>query len=461
MRTHADYDYDCDVLVIGGGIVGLSTAYALTRAAPGTRVTVLEEAHDPAEHLAGPGGGLIHSGVHHRRSSLTARFAARGGGEMTEFCARHGIAHTVAGKLIVATDRSELPRLHALAQRGREHGLPVRELGPAQIAEYEPGVRGQAAIRVSTTGVCDAAGVLAALAGEVVAAGSVVRCAARVTAVDRRPWGVAARTADGTVVRARALVNAAGPGSDRVARLAGDEPGVRVVPVRDTYVELRRPELVRGVVHPVPHPGHPFLGAQLVRGIVRSVDGTVHVGPVGATAPGRPVPPVHPGGLLSALTRPASWRTARRPEGYARDGARLVGAGAVLSAERTDVSGRTDRDGRPWQAGRSGRDVRDVRSDSTGAVVTAALRRLLPDVTEEDLGPARTTVRAQAVHGDGTPVEDFLIREAPHTVHVLHAPADAALATALPVGREIARRVLAPAQGAGWRPPAVESGHCV
>ncbi|MFD6528402.1 FAD-dependent oxidoreductase [Streptomyces sp. NPDC060184] len=456
MRTHADYD--CDVLVIGGGIVGLATAYALTRAAPGTRVTVLEEARDPAGHLAGPGGGLIHSGVHHRRSSLTARFAARGGGEMTEFCARHGIAHTVAGKLIVATDRSELPRLHALAQRGREHGLPVRELGPAQISEYEPGVRGQAAIRVSTTGVCDAAGVLSALAREVAAAGAVVRCAARVTAVDRRPWGVAARTADGTVVRARVLVNAAGLGSDRVARLAGDEPGVRVVPVRDTYVELRRPELVRGVVHPVPHPGHPFLGAQLVRGVVRSVDGTVHVGPVGATAPGRPVPSAPPGGLLSALTRPASWRTARRPEGYARDGARLVGAGAVVPAERTDVIGRTARDahpGHPWQAGRA------VRAGSTGAVVAASLRRLLPDVTEEDLGPARTAVRAQAVHGDGTPVEDFLIREAPHTVHVLHTPADAALATALPVGREIARRVLAQAQGAGWSPPAVESGHCV
>ncbi|MGW2841679.1 FAD-dependent oxidoreductase [Streptomyces sp. NPDC001493] len=459
MRTHADYD--CDVLVIGGGIVGLSTAYALTRAAPGTRVTVLEEAYDPAGHVAGPGGGLIHSGVHHRRSSLTARFAARGGSEMTEFCARHGIAHTVAGKLIVATDRSELPRLHALAQRGREHGLPVRELGPAQIAEYEPGVRGQAAIRVSTTGVCDAAGVLAALAGEVAAAGSVVRCAARVTAVDRRPWGVAARTADGTVVRARALVNAAGPQSDRVARLAGDEPGVRVVPVRDTYYELRRPELVRGVVQPVPYPGHPFPGAQLIGGIVRSVDGTVHVGPVGATAPGRPVPPVHPGGLLSALTRPASWRTARRPEGYAREAPPLVGAGAVLSAERTHMIGRTARDGRPWPTGRPRPAGRAARAGSTGAVVAAALRRLLPDVTEEDLGPVRTGVRAQAVHADGTPVEDFLIQEAPHTVHVLHTPADAALATALPVGREIARRVLALAQGAGWRPPAVESGHCV
>ncbi|WP_328720781.1 FAD-dependent oxidoreductase [Streptomyces sp. NBC_00247] len=456
MRTHADYD--CDVLVIGGGIVGLSTAYALTRAAPGTRVTVLEEARNPCDHLAGPGGGLIHSGVHHRRSSLTARFAARGGGEMTDFCARHGIAHAVSGKLIVATDRSELPRLHALAQRGREHGLPVCELGPAQIAEYEPRVRGQAAIRVSTTGVCDAAGVLAALTREVTAAGSVVRCAARVTAVDRRPWGVAARTADGTVVRARALVNAAGPGSDRVARLAGDEPGVRVVPVRDIYYELRRPELVSAVVHPVPAAGHPFLGAQLIRGLVRSVDGTVHVGPVGASPSGRAEPVLHPGGLLSALARPVSRRTARRQEAYVQDGARLVRAGAVPPPELTGPVARTAPGER---AGRAGRSEQAGRAGATGAAVTAALRRLLPEVTEDDLRPAPARVRAQAVHGDGTPVEDFLIREAPHTVHVLHTPADAALATALPVGREIARRVLALASGAGWRPPAVESGHCV
>ncbi|WP_405458626.1 L-2-hydroxyglutarate oxidase [Streptomyces sp. NBC_00101] len=433
MRTHAEYD--CDVLVIGGGIVGLSTAYALTRAAPGTRVTVLEEASSPAHHLTRPDGGLIHSGVHQRRSSLTARFAARGGGEMTDFCARHGIAHTVTGKLIVATDRADLPRLHALAQRGREHGLPVRELGPAQIARYEPRVRGQAAIRVSTTGVCDAAGVLAALAGEVSAAGSVVRCAARVTAVDRRPWGVAARTTDGTVVRARALVNAAGPRSDRVARLAGDEPGVRVVPVRDTYYELRGPALVRGVVHPVPAPEHPYAGVRPIPGVLRSVDGTVLVGPVGATASGRPANGGPPG-LLSALTRQASWRTARRRGGYGRGDAHLPGAG-------------------PERAERAAPDP------AARAAVAAALRRLLPDVREADLCPVHPGVRAQAVHGDGTPVEDFLIREAPHTVHVLHTPADAAFATALPVGREIARRAMALAQGAGWRPPAVESGHCV
>src|SRR4051812_28668172 len=148
-----------DVVVIGAGIVGLSTAYALTRAAPGTRVTVLEKEPGPARHQTGRNSGVIHSGIYYRPGSLKARFAARGGAELVKFCAEYGIAHEVTGKLIVATERDELPRLHALVQRGRENGIPVRELGPTQIAEYEPGVRGLAAIHVATTGVCDFVGV--------------------------------------------------------------------------------------------------------------------------------------------------------------------------------------------------------------------------------------------------------------------------------------------------------------
>ncbi len=223
MMTHAAYD--CDVLVIGGGIVGLSTAYALQRAAPGTRVTVLEKEHGPARHQTGRNSGVIHSGIYYRPGSLKARYALRGSTELADFCAAHSIAHATTGKLIVATERSELPRLHGLVQRGREHGLPVRELGPAQIAEYEPEVRGIAAIRVATTGVCDFTAVAARLAAEVTAAGGVVRFGAEVVAVDRRPWGVAVRTAEGLVVRARTLVNCAGLHCDRVARLAGDDPG--------------------------------------------------------------------------------------------------------------------------------------------------------------------------------------------------------------------------------------------
>ncbi|MBZ9640811.1 L-2-hydroxyglutarate oxidase, partial [Streptomyces sp. PSKA30] len=265
--------YDCDVLVIGGGIVGLSTAYAITRAAPGTRVTVLEKERGPARHQTGRNSGVIHSGIYYRPGSLKARYAVRGAAEMVKFCAEYDIAHAVTGKLIVATQRAELPRLHALVQRGRENGIPVRELVAAQIAEYEPEVRGLAAIHVGTTGVCDFAAVARQLAE---ASGAEIRYGAQVLRVDRRAaLGVAVLTADGAVVRGRVLVNCAGLYCDEIARMTGDDPGMRIIPFRGEYYELGRPELVRGLVYPVPDPAFPFLGVHLTRGI----DGGVHVGP--------------------------------------------------------------------------------------------------------------------------------------------------------------------------------------
>ena len=265
--------YDCDVLVIGGGIVGLSTAYAITRAAPGTRVTVLEKEQAPARHQTGRNSGVIHSGIYYRPGSLKARYAVRGAAEMVKFCAEYDIAHAVTGKLIVATEKAELPRLHGLVQRGRENGIPVRELGPAQIAEYEPEVRGLAAIHVGTTGICDFVAVARQLAES---SGAEIRYGAEVVRIDRRPeLGVAVRTAAGAVVRGRVLVNCAGLHCDEIARLAGDDPGMRIVPFRGEYYTLARPELVRGLVYPVPDPAFPFLGVHLTRGI----DGGVHVGP--------------------------------------------------------------------------------------------------------------------------------------------------------------------------------------
>ncbi|MFG3012215.1 L-2-hydroxyglutarate oxidase [Streptomyces cinerochromogenes] len=391
--------YDCDVLVIGGGIVGLSTAYAITRAAPGTRVTVLEKEAGPAQHQTGRNSGVIHSGIYYRPGSLKARYAVRGAAEMVKFCAEYGIAHAVTGKLIVATDREELPRLHALVQRGRENGIPVRELGPAQITEYEPEVRGLAAIHVGTTGVCDFVGVARELAR---VSGAQIRYGARVVRVDRRPErGVAVLTAAGDVVRARVLVNCAGLYCDEVARLTGDEPGVRIVPFRGEYYELARPELVRGLVYPVPDPAFPFLGVHLTRGI----DGSVHIGPNAVPALAREGygwGVVRPRELAGTLAWPGSWAIARRHWRY--------GAGELR------------------------------RSVSKGAFLEA-VRRLLPGAEAGDLVPAPAGVRAQAVLRDGTLVDDFLIREGARAVHVLNAPSPAATAS-LPIGREVGRRVL-------------------
>ncbi|OIJ93359.1 hydroxyglutarate oxidase [Streptomyces sp. MUSC 14] len=391
--------YDCDVLVVGGGIVGLSTAYAITRAAPGTRVTVLEKEPGPARHQTGRNSGVIHSGIYYRPGSLKARYAVRGAAEMVKFCAEYGIAHAVTGKLIVATEREELPRLHALVQRGRENGIPVRELGPAQITEYEPEVRGLAAIHVGTTGVCDYVGVARQLAR---ASGAEIRYGARVVRVDRRPErGVAVLTAAGDVVRARVLVNCAGLHCDELARLTGDEPEVRIVPFRGEYYELARPELVRGLVYPVPDPAFPFLGVHLTRGI----DGGVHIGPNAVPALAREGygwGVVRPRELAGTMAWPGSWAIARQHWRY--------GAGELR------------------------------RSVSKGAFLEA-VRRLLPGAEPADLVRAPAGVRAQAVLRDGTLVDDFLIRESARAVHVLNAPSPAATAS-LPIGREVGRRVL-------------------
>ncbi|WP_374196130.1 L-2-hydroxyglutarate oxidase [Streptomyces sp. TS71-3] len=396
---------DCDVLVIGGGIIGLSTAYALTRAAPGTRVTVLEKEQGPARHQTGRNSGVIHSGIYYRPGSLKARYAVRGAAEMLKFCAEYDIPHAQTGKLIVATDRAELRGLHALVQRGRENGIPVRELGPAQIAEYEPHVRGIAAIHVGTTGICDYQQVARHL-GE--ASGARIRYGARVTRIDRRPErGVAVRTSDGAVLRGRVLVNCAGLHCDEVARLAGDEPGMRIVPFRGEYYELARPELVRGLVYPVPDPAFPFLGVHLTRGI----DGGVHLGPNAVPALAREGygwKTVRPRELAATLAWPGSWRIARRHWRY--------GAG-------------------------------ELRRSVSPQAFTEAVRRLLPGISVGDLVPAAAGVRAQAVLRDGTLVDDFLIRESVRTVHVLNAPSPAATAS-LPIGREVARRALGVLSGA-------------
>ncbi|WP_161224125.1 L-2-hydroxyglutarate oxidase [Streptomyces sp. SID8352] len=398
-RVRTGSAYDCDVLVIGGGIVGLSTAYAISRAAPGTGVIVLEKEPGPARHQTGRNSGVVHSGVYYRPGSLKARYAVRGAAEMMKFCAEYGIAHEVTGKLIVATERSELPRLHALVQRGRENGIPVRELGPAQIAAYEPEVRGLAAIHVGTTGVCDYRAVARQLAA---ASGAELRTGEEVVRVDRRPGlGVAVRTRGGTVLRARVLVNCAGLHCDEVARLTGDEPGMRILPFRGEYYELARPELVRGLVYPVPDPAFPFLGVHLTRGI----DGGVHIGPNAVPALAREGYGwgiVRPRELASTLTWPGTWRMA----------------------------------GRHWRYGAG-----ELRRSLSRTAFATAVRRLLPGVKDEDLVRAASGVRAQAVLADGTLVDDFLIREGPRTVHVLNAPSPAATA-ALPIGRATAARAL-------------------
>ncbi|MDX2650267.1 L-2-hydroxyglutarate oxidase [Streptomyces sp. PA03-1a] len=397
-----------DVVVIGAGIVGLATAYALTRTAPGTSVLVLDKEDGPARHQTGHNSGVIHSGIYYRPGSLKARYATQGAAEMVKFCAGNDIPHDVTGKLIVATERDELPRLHALVQRGRQNDIPVQELGPARIAEREPHVRGLAAIHVGTTGVCDFTAVAAAMARLTTEGGRAdarIAYGTEVRAIHRDGPSVIVEPHDGPPVRARALVNCAGLHCDRIARMAGeDTSGVRIVPFRGEYYELRpdRADLVRGLVYPVPDPAFPFLGVHLTRGF----DGSVHVGPNAVPALAREGyrrRTVRPRDLVETATFPGTWRIARRHWRY--------------------------------EAG-------EIRRSLSKRAFVESVRRLLPAVTADDMVPAEAGVRAQAVLRDGTLVDDFLITGDGPFVHVLNAPSPAATAS-LPIGREIARRALA------------------
>ncbi|MFX4294061.1 L-2-hydroxyglutarate oxidase [Streptomyces bohaiensis] len=391
--------YDCDVLVVGGGIVGLATARALRTASPRLRVVVVEKESGPARHQTGRNSGVVHSGVAYRPGSLKARLTVAGAAEMLAYCAEHGLAHARPGKVVLATTSEDVPRLRDLAQRGRANGVAVEELSQRQLAAVEPHVRAVAALRVPSTGVCDFGAVAERLAADLD-----VRYGARVAAVDQRPGtGVALGTEGGHVLRARALVTCAGLHGDRLARLAGVEPGLRIVPFRGEYRTLapRAARLVRGLVYPVADPALPFLGVHLTRG----TDGTVHAGPNAVPALAREGyrwSAVDPADLVSTLGWPGTRRLAARH----------------------------------WRAGAA-----EIRRSLSPAGFTAAVRRLLPAVEPEDLLPAPAGVRAQAVLPDGTLADDFRFAEGPHSVHVLNAPSPAATA-AFPIGREIAERTL-------------------
>lgn len=271
--------------MIGGGIVGLATAHRLLLDRPGAEVTVLEKETRVAAHQTGHNSGVIHAGVYYRPGSLKARLCRAGSRSMVELCQEHQIPVQVCGKLIVATDPAELPRLHALHERASANGLAVRLLSPGEVTEYEPAVACLAALHVPTTGIVDFAAVCRVLATLVEKAGGQVRLGVRVTAIRARPSDAYTLATTTGEVPADAVVNCAGLHADRIARLAGVDPPARIIPFRGEYYELvpHRRELVRGLIYPVPDPQFPFLGVHLTR----MIDGSVHAGPNAVLATAR------------------------------------------------------------------------------------------------------------------------------------------------------------------------------
>ncbi len=383
--------------MVGGGIVGLATAreLALTR---GWRVTVLEKEPDWGAHQTGHNSGVIHAGLYYRPGSLKARMAVAGNASMTAYAKAAGVPVQVCGKLVVAVDETELPRLHKLAENAAANGVPAELIDSARAREYEPEVACVAALRVASTGIVDYGAVCRAFVAELGAHGAELRTGCRVTGVRATAAGVVVETESGHV-HADALVNCAGLHSDRVARMAGLRPGARIVPFRGEYYELRpeRRELVRGLIYPVPDPRFPFLGVHLTR----MIDGSVHAGP----------------NAVLALRR----------EGYR---GRDVSVPDVLDTMR--YPGTWKLAGRYWRVGRD-----EVLRSLSRARFARSLARLVPAITAADLVPAGSGVRAQALTRDGALVDDFVIEWAPRQVHVLNAPSPAATGS-LEIARHVA-----------------------
>jgi (S)-2-hydroxyglutarate dehydrogenase len=388
-----------DLAIIGGGIVGLATALALTEANPRLRLIMLEKEAKIASHQTGHNSGVIHSGIYYKPGSLKARTCVEGARRMKQFCDTHGIKWEACGKVIVATDERELPRLQNIYERGQANGLSgLKMLTAEEVREYEPNCRAVRAIHVPETGIVDYVQVAGKMADLIQQRGGRILTGARVTAVRRQGSGLTLDTAQGAV-DTRYLVNCGGLHSDRAAALMGVTPEVRIIPFRGEYYMLRpeRRSLVRGLIYPVPDPEFPFLGVHFTR----TIHGDVEAGPNAVLAfarEGYSLGTVRPGEFLGTLGYSGFWHMARK---YWRVGAYEM-----------------------------------YRSASKAAFVRS-LQKLVPEIARGDLERGGAGVRAQAVAPDGSLVDDFKISVTPGAVHVVNAPSPAATAS-LAIGRHVA-----------------------
>jgi len=407
-----------DVLVIGGGIVGLATALRLLERRPGRTLTLVEKEQGLALHQTGHNSGVVHSGIYYRPGSLKAKTCREGKRALEDFCEREGIALQRCGKVITAVSEPELPWLEELHRRGRANGVDCRMVGPEELAEIEPHAAGIRAVHVPETGITDFRQVADRMAAHIREAGGRIRLGLRVTGLSRdgeamvvetRTSGGPAAPRDpersaggGQAFRAGRVVNCAGLYSDRLTRLSGTPPPARIVPFRGEYYELvpGAGHLVRGLLYPIPDPRFPFLGVHLTR----TIEGGVECGPNAVLAfarEGYRKTDIHPAELWETLTYPGFLRLAVRH----------------------------------WRMG-----TREMWRSFSRTAFLRALQRLLPAITDEDLVPAPAGVRAQAVRRDGELVDDFLFEEGGKVLNVCNAPSPAATAC-LSIGDVIAERL--------------------
>lgn len=394
-------DHPTDVVVVGGGIIGLAAANALQLRLPGIGITVLEKEADLASHQTGHNSGVLHAGIYYTPGTLKADLAVKGVESMANFCTEHKIPHDRCGKLVVATNAEEAIRLEGLAERASANGVTVSRVSPEAVREREPGVSCVAALHVPATGRADFTGVANELARLVISRKGSIRTGTEYKKATEDGGNWLVDTSNGPI-RARYLLGCAGLHSDRVALRSGTDPAARIIPFRGEYLGVTGPsaDLVTGLIYPVPDPRLPFLGVHLTRGL----DGHVHAGP----------------NAIFALSR----------EGY-----RWSDASPRDLAETLSWPGSFRLAGQYWRVGLA----ESARSLSSRRFAASA-QTLVPGLDPADFTRAPSGVRAQAVDVRGNLLDDFHLVGRGKSLHVVNAPSPAATA-ALEIGRLLANRV--------------------
>lgn len=391
-----------DFIVIGGGIVGLSTAMQLAERRAGAAILVLDKEKALARHQTGHNSGVIHAGIYYAPGSFKAELCRKGEAATKAFCTAHDIPFDVCGKTLVATSEAEVARMDALYERAVANSVPLERLDTAELKRREPRITGRAGLFAPMTGIVDYRQVCAAMGREIAGAGGEIRLGAKVTSI-RESGDRVEVVANGTAYATRKLVACAGLQSDRLARMAGLAIQHRIIPFRGEYFRLppRLNDVVNSLIYPIPDPTLPFLGIHLTR----MIDGSVTVGPnavLGLAREGYPKLSMNLADMADILSFPGFWRTlAQHPA-------------ATLKEARNSL----------FKAG-----------------YLEECRRYCPELALDDLGPCEAGIRAQAVLPDGTLVHDFLFLETPRMLHVCNAPSPAAT-SAIPIGAMIADKVL-------------------
>ncbi|ARI76399.1 L-2-hydroxyglutarate oxidase [Halobacillus mangrovi] len=391
------YDY----VIIGGGIVGLSTAYALIQKNSGAKMVVVEKEQELSAHQTGRNSGVIHSGVYYKPGSLKARMAIQGRDSMVEFCQIHDVPHEVCGKVLVATEPEELPRMEALYERVQQNRLNVQKINKEELKEIEPHAAGLAGLRVPQTGIVNYKAVSEKLAELLTEAGVEILLGSPVVDINENKGEVAVDTGEQTL-HSRYLINCAGLHSDRLVRMTGIHTELQIVPFRGEYFELKeeKKHLVKGLIYPIPNPAFPFLGVHLTK----MMDGGVHAGP----------------NAVLSLKR----------EGYRKTDIHLRDLAEVLSFQGFwRMAGANMKEGMKEM-------VRSFHKQS----FVKSLQRLVPEIEADDIIPTEAGVRAQAMLKDGRLVDDFHLIRGKRSIHVCNAPSPAATAS-LEIGKEIARQI--------------------